>query len=85
MSELLSPEILIIMNTQGGGNDMGGVASARPCPAPPGVNQPGRTTMSAAKRPPRPPANVPPLGTVRPCARGWVVQHLYIHAHLVCS
>lgn len=53
MSEvLLSPEILIIRNTQGGGTDIRGVASAHPHPVPPGVNQPGCTTMSTGKRPP---------------------------------
>lgn len=34
MSEVLSPEILIIRNTQGGGNDIRGMASVCPAPAP---------------------------------------------------
>lgn len=83
MSEvLLSPEILIIRNTQGGGTDIRGVASAHPPPCPSG-GEPARLHYNVHRQEaPRPPANVPPLGTVRPLALGCAGQHLYIHARI---
>lgn len=88
MSEVLSPEILIIMNTQGGGNDMGGGSGVCPPPPRPSGGKPARPHYNVrSQEAPQATSKCPTLGDSAPMRppRGWVVQHLYIHTHLVCS
>lgn len=84
MSEVLSPEIL-----ESGIPSVVGMTPGEwrsPAPVPSLGGEPAMPHYSVGRQDsPRPPANAPPFGTLRPCTRGWAVLHLYIHAHLVCS
>lgn len=84
MSEVLSPEIL-----ESGIPSVVGMTSGEwllPAPAPSLGGELAMQHYNVGRQDaPRPPADVSPLGTVRPRACGWAVLHLYIHAHLVCS
>lgn len=84
MSEVLSPEIL-----ESGIPSVVGMTPGEwrpPAPAPSLGGEPAMLHYSVGRQDsPRPPANAPPLGTLRPRTRGWAVLHLYIYAHLVCS